>query len=77
MEHIVHNEVGPSTATGLSSHSNDTDDDRMIALVLSEEYEKLDGAVSRRLANLASVPVCNCYFFKFSLFLELVVDLLL
>lgn len=63
MEHIVHNEVGPSTATGLSSHSNDTDDDRMIALVLSEEYEKLDGAVSRRLANLASVPVCNCYFF--------------
>ncbi|CAL9102248.1 unnamed protein product [Musa acuminata var. zebrina] len=56
MEHIVHNEVGPSTATGLSNHSNDTDDDRMIALVLSEEYEKLDGAVSRRLANLASVP---------------------
>ncbi|RZR73598.1 hypothetical protein BHM03_00026177 [Ensete ventricosum] len=58
MDHIVHNEVGPSMATGLSSHNNDTDDDRMIALVLSEEYEKLDGAVARRLANLASVPVC-------------------
>nr|DAD30348.1 TPA_asm: hypothetical protein HUJ06_009199 [Nelumbo nucifera] len=33
------------------------EDDRMIALVLTEEYAKLDGAIGRRLSNLAHVPV--------------------
>ncbi|XP_010249372.1 PREDICTED: OTU domain-containing protein DDB_G0284757 [Nelumbo nucifera] len=32
------------------------EDDRMIALVLTEEYAKLDGAIGRRLSNLAHVP---------------------
>lgn len=45
-----------STSTSLSSQQ-DVEDDRMIAVVLSEEYAKLDGAVGRRLTNLAPVPV--------------------
>ncbi|XP_052180195.1 OVARIAN TUMOR DOMAIN-containing deubiquitinating enzyme 12-like [Diospyros lotus] len=44
-----------SSSTSLSSQ-RDVDDDRMIAVVLSEEYAKLDGAVGRRLSNLAPVP---------------------
>lgn len=45
-----------SSSTSLSSQ-RDVEDDRMIALVLSEEYAKLDGAVGRRLSNLEPVPV--------------------
>lgn len=45
-----------SSSTSLSSQQ-DTDDDGMIAQVLSEEYAKLDGAVGRRLSSLASIPV--------------------
>ena len=45
-----------SSSTSLSSQQ-DVDDDCMIAVVLSEEYAKLDGAVARRLSNLAPVPV--------------------
>lgn len=45
-----------SSSTSLSSHQ-DTDDDRMIAVALSEEYAKLDGAVARRLSNLAPIAV--------------------
>ncbi|GFY85160.1 cysteine proteinases superfamily protein [Actinidia rufa] len=44
-----------SSSTSLSSQQ-DVYDDRMIAVVLSEEYAKLDGAVGRRLSNLAPVP---------------------
>ena len=40
-------------------------DDRMIALVLSEEYAKLDGAVARRLSNLAPLPVCLLFIYLF------------
>lgn len=46
-----------SSSTSWSSSQQDTEDDRMIALVLSEEYANLDGAVGRRLSNLAPVPV--------------------
>ncbi|RZB61149.1 OTU domain-containing protein isoform B [Glycine soja] len=44
-------------SSGSTSHSSqqDVEDDRMIALVLSEEYAKLDGAVGRRLTNLEPV----------------------
>jgi len=45
-----------SGSTSLSSQQ-DVEDDQMIALVLSEEYAKLDGAVARRLTNLEPVPV--------------------
>lgn len=45
-----------SSSTSLSSQ-HDVEDDRMIALVLSEEYAKLDGAVGRRLSKLEPVPV--------------------
>lgn len=48
-------ESSSSTSTSLSSQQ-DVDDDQMIALVLSEEYANLDGAVGRRLSNLAPVP---------------------
>ncbi|RYR54113.1 hypothetical protein Ahy_A06g029376 isoform B [Arachis hypogaea] len=44
-----------SSSTSLSS-PQDVEDDRMIALVLSEEYAKLDGEVGRRLSSLAPVP---------------------
>ncbi|XP_028187941.1 uncharacterized protein LOC114374490 isoform X2 [Glycine soja] len=46
-------------SSGSTSHSSqqDVEDDRMIALVLSEEYAKLDGAVGWRLTNLEPVPV--------------------
>uniref|UniRef100_A0A7N0TZI2 ubiquitinyl hydrolase 1 n=1 Tax=Kalanchoe fedtschenkoi TaxID=63787 RepID=A0A7N0TZI2_KALFE len=53
-----------SSSTSLSSQQ-ELEDDRMIALVLSEEYAKLDGAVGRRLTNLAPVPhvpKINTYF---------------
>ncbi|XP_058179848.1 OVARIAN TUMOR DOMAIN-containing deubiquitinating enzyme 12 [Rhododendron vialii] len=42
-----------SSSTSLSSQQDV--DDQMIAVVLSEEYAKLDGAVGRRLSNLAPV----------------------
>lgn len=48
-----------SSSTSLSSQ-NDTEDDRMIAIVLSEEYAQLDGEVGTRLSNLAPVPVRSC-----------------
>lgn len=51
-----------SSSTSLSS-LQDVEDDRMIAVVLSEEYAKLDGAVARRLSNLAPVPVLILNFF--------------
>lgn len=44
-----------SSSTSLNTEEN-VDDDRMIAVVLSEEYGKLDGAVGRRLTNLAPIP---------------------
>lgn len=46
-------------SSGSTSHSSqqDVEDDRMIALVLSEEYAKLDGAVGWRLTHLETVPV--------------------
>ena len=53
-----------SSSTSLSSQQ-DVEDDRMIALVLSEEYAKLDGAVGRRLSNLAPVPVRILTFLLF------------
>ncbi|XP_022928256.1 OTU domain-containing protein DDB_G0284757-like [Cucurbita pepo subsp. pepo] len=53
-----------SSSTSLSSHLEDVDDDHMIAVVLTEEYAKLDGAIARRLANLAPIahaPRINLY----------------
>ncbi|KAK8653177.1 hypothetical protein V6N13_127187 [Hibiscus sabdariffa] len=44
-----------STSSSWSSHPG-TEDDQMIAAVLSEEYSKLDGDVARRLSGLAPVP---------------------
>lgn len=38
-----------------------TEDDRMIAMVLSEEYANLDGAVGRRLSHLSSIPVSSLF----------------
>ncbi|KAF5958600.1 hypothetical protein HYC85_005825 [Camellia sinensis] len=49
--------VGESSSSTSLSSQQDVDDDRMIAVVLSEEYASLDGAVGRRLSNLAPVPV--------------------
>jgi len=53
----------------MSSQRSETDDDRMIAMVLSEEYAKLDGAMAKRLTNLTSiphVPRINTYFPTYS-----------
>lgn len=49
--------VGESSSSTSMSSQQDVEDDRMIAQVLTEEYAKLDGAVGRRLSNLAPVPV--------------------
>lgn len=49
--------VGESSSSTSLSSQQDLEDDRMIALVLSEEYAQLDGGVGRRLSNLAPVPV--------------------
>jgi hypothetical protein len=50
----------------MSSQRSETDDDRMIAMVLSEEYAKLDGAMAKRLTNLTSIPVrCLMTFMPF------------
>uniref|UniRef100_A0A803MMM9 ubiquitinyl hydrolase 1 n=1 Tax=Chenopodium quinoa TaxID=63459 RepID=A0A803MMM9_CHEQI len=50
----IHSECSSSTSW---SSQPDTEDDRMIALMLTEEYSQLDGAVARRLTNLAPIPV--------------------
>ncbi|CAL0332931.1 unnamed protein product [Lupinus luteus] len=47
---------GESSSSTSRNSQQDIEDDGMIALVLSEEYAKLDGAVGRRLTNLAPVP---------------------
>ncbi|EYU31883.1 hypothetical protein ABFS82_06G000600 [Erythranthe guttata] len=55
---------GCSSSTSISSQQ-DVEDDKMIALVLSEEYAQLDGAVGRRLSSLAPVrhlPRINLHF---------------
>ncbi|PON46304.1 OTU domain containing protein [Parasponia andersonii] len=39
-----------------NGNEGECSDDRMIAVTLSEEYAKLDGAVARRLSNLAPLP---------------------
>ncbi|CAH1437834.1 unnamed protein product [Lactuca virosa] len=56
-DHIQAPSVGEcSSSTSLSSQQDvDVDDDGMIAVVLSEEYAKLDGSVGRRLTNLEPV----------------------
>ncbi|KAK6256160.1 hypothetical protein SCA6_017465 [Theobroma cacao] len=48
--------VGECSSSTSWSSQQDTEDDQMIAVVLSEEYAKLDGAVARRLSGLAPVP---------------------
>jgi len=54
-----------SSSTSMSSQRSETDDDRMIAMVLSEEYAKLDGAMAKRLTNLTSIPV-RCFMTSMS-----------
>jgi hypothetical protein len=49
--------VGESSSSTSLSSQHDNEDDRMIALVLTEEYANLDGGVAKRLSNLAPVPV--------------------
>ncbi|XP_074275120.1 OVARIAN TUMOR DOMAIN-containing deubiquitinating enzyme 12-like [Silene latifolia] len=66
MTNGFHSECSSSTSR---SSQPDTDDDRMIALMLTEEYSKLDGAIARRLSNLAPVPVVprvNSFFPTFN-----------
>lgn len=49
--------VGECSSSTSFSSQQDIEDDHMIAVVLSEEYSKLDGAVAKRLSNLAPAPV--------------------
>ncbi|KAF7801938.1 OTU domain-containing protein [Senna tora] len=48
--------LGESSSSTSHSNQQDTGDDRMIAIVLSEEYSQLDEAVGMRLSNLAPIP---------------------
>ncbi|BAS89054.1 OVARIAN TUMOR DOMAIN-containing deubiquitinating enzyme 12 [Oryza sativa Japonica Group] len=69
MTHMFPYDGASSSSTSLSSQKSETDDDRMIAMVLSEEYAKLDGAMAKRLSNLTSiphVPRINTYFPTYS-----------
>lgn len=60
---MVTNEFHSECSSSTSWNSQpDTEDDRMIALVLTEEYSQLDGAVGRRLSNLAPIPVRSQHF---------------
>nr|CAB3486937.1 unnamed protein product [Digitaria exilis] len=66
MTHMFPREGASSSSTSMSSQRSETDDDRMIAMVLSEEYAKLDGAMAKRLTNLTSIPVrCLITFMSF------------
>uniref|UniRef100_A0A804MGV1 ubiquitinyl hydrolase 1 n=1 Tax=Zea mays TaxID=4577 RepID=A0A804MGV1_MAIZE len=69
MTHVFPREGASSSSTSMSSQRSETDDDRMIAMVLSEEYAKLDGAMAKRLTNLTSIPLVpriNTYFPTYS-----------
>ena len=55
-----------------NSNSTEVEDDRMIALVLSEEYANLDGAMARRLSDLAPLPVSRTHSLYLSLSLLLI-----
>lgn len=48
--------VGEHSGATSSSSQQDIDDDKMIAILLSEEYAKLDGRVGQRLSSLAPIP---------------------
>ncbi|KAH7683396.1 Ubiquitinyl hydrolase 1 protein [Dioscorea alata] len=58
MTNRIQNDGGSSSSSSSSTcwQKNETDDDRMIAVVLSEEYQKLDGAAPSGLPNLAAIP---------------------
>lgn len=58
--------IGECSRSTSASSEQEVEDDRMIAIVLSEEYAQLDGAVGRRLSNLAPVPVRSSHFFKYT-----------
>ncbi|XP_077228839.1 cysteine proteinases superfamily protein [Tasmannia lanceolata] len=47
--------AGCSSSTSLRSQQG-IEDDRMIAVVLSEEFAKLDGAIAKRVSHLSSIP---------------------
>ncbi|KAK9108659.1 hypothetical protein Syun_024670 [Stephania yunnanensis] len=57
MEETSKHFVGESSSSTSVSSQQDVEDDRMIAVVLSEEYAKLDNAVAGRLSNLAPIPL--------------------
>ncbi|KAL6570691.1 OVARIAN TUMOR DOMAIN-containing deubiquitinating enzyme 12 [Orobanche gracilis] len=48
--------VGECSSSSSLSSQQEIEDDRMIAMVLSEEYAKLDGAVGQRVSHLAPIP---------------------
>ena len=71
MTHMFPNEGASSSSTSVGSQKSETNDDKMIAMVLEEEYAQLDGAMAKRLSNLTSIPVRYCmhvliYLFLFS-----------
>lgn len=76
MAHSQKEVASSSNSIAPLSRMRDTEDDRMIALLLSEEYAKMDGAVGRRLTSLPSIPVIRGFFFFFlnsSMFLAFIV----
>ncbi|KAL5700509.1 OVARIAN TUMOR DOMAIN-containing deubiquitinating enzyme 12 [Ranunculus cassubicifolius] len=55
MRNGTHN-FGEASSSSSSSNQQNVEDDRMIAVVLSEEYGKLDSSIGGRLTNLAPHP---------------------
>lgn len=55
--------VNEYSSAASTSSQHEVEDDKMIAIVLSEEYDKLDGRVGQCLSTLAPVPVrCSTVF---------------
>uniref|UniRef100_A0A1D1YWG6 ubiquitinyl hydrolase 1 n=1 Tax=Anthurium amnicola TaxID=1678845 RepID=A0A1D1YWG6_9ARAE len=66
MAHAQHEGCSSSTST---ASENDVKDDRMIAIVLSEEYARVGAAAGSPISNFSAVPHVpriNTYFPKFS-----------
>ncbi|KAL3507036.1 hypothetical protein ACH5RR_032418 [Cinchona calisaya] len=48
--------LGECSSSNSVSSQQDIEDDKMIAMVLSEEYAKLDGTVGQRVSHLSPIP---------------------
>lgn len=65
MRHLLH-EGDRSILTSLGQ--SDSEDDRMIAVILSEEYAKIDNTVGSQVSNFPPAPVSHILIYSLLLF---------